>query len=164
MLEFPNSDFNSLHEDLAKRTTNVKLPKRSLFEIFRPGNYDYISVFQLKNPFVIIMYALDAAYGNLTQITHDELNKKDNEESDLYLNEINNLRKRFPHLDIWGKMKPYEVSSNLPLPWKCPIAVCGFCGEDYVKIQRDALRRAGYEAHRIIEGTLPFEQCLFPDE
>jgi len=32
MLELPNSDFNS-NKDLAKRTKNIRLPKRSLLEI-----------------------------------------------------------------------------------------------------------------------------------
>ena len=57
-------------------------------------------------------------------------------------------------------MKPYEVPALPISPWQNPIAICGFCGEDYVKIQRDALTRAGYEAYRIIEGTIPFEFCL----
>lgn len=159
MLELPNSDFNS-NEDLARRTIDVRLQRTSLLEIFRPENSNYTSVSKLKNPFVIIMYAIDAAYGDLTHMTYDELNKRDIEDLDLCLKDIEALRKRFPHFDIWGKMKPYEIPHLPVLPWQCPIGICGFCGEDYVKIQRDALTRAGYEAHRIIEGTIPFEFCL----
>jgi hypothetical protein len=62
-----------------------------------------MSISQLKNPFIIIMYAIDAAYGDLTRITYDELNKRDNEELDLCLKDINALRKRFPHFDVWEK-------------------------------------------------------------
>lgn len=50
---------------------------------------------------------------------------------------------------------PEQVNYEIPI--NRPVLVCGFFRDCGVKIQRDALRERGYDAHACLEGSFSFE-------